>query len=92
MSSKNRTLAWGGEFRTPPGHLEAGAVVNGGVEVVLEGLWAASELQGGQVLHVHLDSLARNGHRVALGLLARAGAAPLHQGLPVGVPGRRQRR
>ncbi len=76
----------GGELVRHRGHLKAGAVVNGGVEVLLERLWAVSEAQEREVLDIYLDSLARDGHSITLGFPARPGAAPLHQPCPLGHP------
>jgi hypothetical protein len=76
------------EFGAHPGRLKASTpspdcgvwtIINGRIEVLLKGLGAVPETQGGQVFHVHLNSLAWSQHSVALGLLPRSGAAFLHQ-------------
>jgi hypothetical protein len=76
---KEKDAGLRGEFRADPSRLKASTIVNGGVKVLLKGLGAVPETQGGQVFHVHLNSLAWNQHSVALGLLPRSGAAFLHQ-------------
>lgn len=53
---------------------------------MLKGLWTAAELHEREVLHVHLDPLAWDGHGVALGLLAGSGAMLLHQASPLEHP------
>ena len=46
-----------GEFTADACDLQASAIVDGVVEVLLQGLWAVVQVQGRQVLYVLLDSL-----------------------------------
>jgi hypothetical protein len=73
----------GGELGADPGHLEACAVIDGSVEVLLERLGTGVELQGREVLDVHLDPLAGDGHGVALGFLPRSRTPLLDQACPL---------
>jgi hypothetical protein len=66
--------------------LQASTVVDGGVEVLLKGLWPIPQRHLGQVLDIHLDSSSWDSHGIALRLLARTRAALLDQALPLKDP------
>jgi hypothetical protein len=92
---KEKDAGLRGEFGADPSSLKASTpspdcgvwtIINGRIEVLLKGLGAVPETQGGQVFHVHLNSLAWSRHSVALGLLPRPGATFLHQARPLQHP------
>ena len=68
-----------GELGTDVSYLKARTIVDGVVEVLLQGFWTTLQVQERQVLDVYLDPLAWDSHGVALRLLARSGASLAYQ-------------